>query len=110
MKIAFDFDGTITAHPVLLNLLAWALHGAGHEVIVLTAAAGELPKDKRPAEVTQRLRKYGFFCPHTLACVEGMEKGLWCKEHNVDVVIDDDDAYLWTIREHSPKTLRLQVV
>lgn len=109
MKIAFDFDGTITAHPQRMNALACSFHNAGFTVVVLTAAAGELPPANRPAEVARRLRRYGFSCPHELACVEGCDKGRWCAENGVDVVIDDDKSYLKLIGAASPKTLRLRV-
>jgi len=109
MKIAFDFDGTITAHPQRMNLLAQMLQLAGTHVVVLTAAAGELPADQRPAEVAKRLLRYGFTCPHELACVEGHAKGEWCKANQVDVIIDDDAGYLERIRRDSPQTLRLKV-
>lgn len=109
MKVAFDFDGTITAHPQRMNALACALHNAGCSIVVLTAAAGELPPEQRPAEVAGRLMRYGFTCPHKLACVEGADKGKWCKENRVDIVIDDDKNYLRRIADASPNTLRLQV-
>lgn len=109
MKVAFDFDGTISSHPRKMNELAVALHEVGHEIVVLTAGAGELPAPQRPAEMAKRIKQYGFHVPHLLACVEGWQKGEWCRLHSVDVVLDDSSEYLSLIAKESPSTMRLQV-
>lgn len=110
MKIAFDFDGTISAHSFAPDALALALHASGHQIVVLTAAAGELKPADRPAEVARRLQHYGFLCLHELACVESHKKGHWCKVNQVDWLIDDSPDVLARVRQCSPTTICLQVL
>lgn len=90
MNIAIDFDGTISRSPRLLLQLAQALRNSGHRVIILTAAAGELPPTLRPAEVGKRLSHLGWseFIPH-IRCCESCEKPDICWDQRIDILIDD---------------------
>ena len=108
MKIAIDHDGTISGHPAQFNEWMKSLvELGGHEVIVLTAGAGEKPKDERPAEMMRRRNSRGFHKgTHftALACVEGSEKGQWCSDNGVQIAIDDEIGYLRDIAAKSPGT------
>lgn len=90
MKIAFDLDGTITRHPDLMTKMAMGFIRAGIDVFVLTAAAGELAPEQRPAEVRKRLDAIGWRGVPAV-CVESSEKPAYCKANSVDVLIDDTD-------------------
>jgi len=88
MKIAFDWDGTITRHPRVLIDLATSLQNQGHDVFILTAAAGEFPPDKRPAEVARRVASYG--ASHLpIVCIESSQKPVYCAANGVHLLIDD---------------------
>lgn len=92
MKIAIDLDGTITANRKIGDF-GVALRKSGFDVVVLTAAAGELPKELRLKEVRRRLDAMGF--NDLLAvCVESYEKPEWCLKNGVDILIDDTEFEL----------------
>lgn len=107
MNIAIDFDGTISRSPRLLLQLAQALRNSGHSVIILTAAAGELPPEKRPREVAHRLIKLGLgWQPYlkSIVCCESHEKPAICKGTPIHLLIDDTRFKL------EPPTLQLAPV
>lgn len=109
--IAIDFDGTITRHQLKYRALSSGLVNLGWHVTVLTAGAGELPREDRPREIARRLASIGFgHGTHysLIACVEGGEKGFWCRDHNVDFAIDDETNRLKDITSRSPRTVCLQ--
>lgn len=88
MKVAIDLDGTLGKHTRVLLPLANSLLRDGHEVFVLTAAAGELAPQFRPPEVARRLRAIG--CGHLrFVCLESKEKPHYCESNSVDLLIDD---------------------
>lgn len=61
---------------------------AKNTVLILTAAAGELPPDMRPAEVARRLASLG--AGHIpFQCLESAEKPTYCQSNGVDILIDD---------------------
>lgn len=105
LKIAIDLDGTISQRPLFFFELAGLFSGSGHTVIVLTAAAGELPAAERPAEVAKRLMKHGFRAPHELVCIESREKGEWCNLNNVNLLFDDDPKVVADVEVKSPRTV-----
>lgn len=111
MKIAFDLDGTISRNPALFYQLQIPLVREGHKVVVLTAAAGELLPDQRPAEVYRRLTGIGFHClPEQIVCCEGWEKGQKCRELGVNLLVDDSDDVIARVRSESPGTLVFKIV
>jgi hypothetical protein len=93
MLIAFDLDGTISKYPEKMLALACCLSGSGCDVFVLTAAAGELRKEDRPAEVRRRLLKLGWGGFRAVCC-ESSEKPERCKALGVDFLIDDTEFKL----------------
>lgn len=109
MLIAFDFDGTISQFPKRMNKLALSLDAAGHRIVILTAGAAHLPVHERPAKMAALARECNFTCPHELVCVAKYDKGKWCNQHKVDVIIDDELEVLHCVGRDSPTTMRLQV-
>jgi len=87
MKIAVDFDGTITAHPKKLTVMMEALTYL-HDVLILTACAGEFPIDQRLEEAKRRVREYDLQAFRVVWC-ETSEKIDYCVAHQVDILIDD---------------------
>jgi hypothetical protein len=110
MLIAFDLDGTISRNPGLFYLIHNSLSKTGDRVVVLTAAAGELPPNQRPAEVYRRLTNMGFHTlPEHIVCCEGWEKGVKCRELGVNLLVDDSDDVIQRVRQDSPGTLVFKV-
>lgn len=108
MIIAVDLDGTLGRFPnELLALLQPHLRNA--RVLVLTAAAGELPKHLRPAEVRRRLDKLGLQQLIDVVCLESSEKGEFCARNKVDFLIDDDTNVVSLVKSQSPSTICLQI-
>lgn len=88
MKIAFDLDGTLGRYPIQLGEMAKSLQETGHDVFVLTAAAGEHPPENRPDVVRGRLRAIGLGFLNPI-CVEEIQKANYCDQNGVDILIDD---------------------
>jgi hypothetical protein len=88
MNIAIDLDGTITKAPDVFRAIISSFLLTGHNVTVLTAAAGELSPEARPAEVRKRLGALQI--PFTnLICCESHEKPAIVQSANMHLVIDD---------------------
>ena len=69
----------------------------GHTVLILTARLKSWFQD--PYALSRDwLKKYGFPFEELVADVE--EKGAYCREHAVDVLIDDNLTHLRSAREH----------
>ena len=69
----------------------------GHTVLILTARLKSWFSD--PFALSRDwLQKYGFPFSELVADVE--EKGAYCREHAVDVLIDDNLTHLRSAREH----------
>ena len=88
MKIAFDFDGTITAYPQAFEALVPILKKGGAELVILTACAGEFPEHLRQTEAERRLASFGFEDIPVVWC-HTAKKPAWCRKHNVDILVDD---------------------
>lgn len=112
LVVAIDFDGTISRHPGALGAMGNMLINSGYStIVVLTAGAGELPARDRPAEIKRRLSALGLREGQhysLIACVEGHEKGAWCRDHAVNILIDDETGRLNDVRAKSPRTVCLQ--
>lgn len=90
MKIAIDLDGTAFKFPVTFTSLALSLIAGGADVVFLTAAAGELSPEDRPAEVGRRvLKRLPLLKLVPIFCVDERNKGSWLSQNNFDLVIDD---------------------
>lgn len=88
MKVAIDLDDTLTKYPHQICALARALKNSGHDVFVLTACAGELPPQDRPAEARRRVDNIGLRDIHVVWC-DSSAKPKYCKDHSVNMIIDD---------------------
>ena len=71
--------------------------GEGHTVLILTARLKSWFQDPYALSL-HWLKKYGFPFEELVADVE--EKGAYCREHAVDVLIDDNLTHLRSAREH----------
>ena len=87
MIVAVDLDGTLSKYPRQLKTLIECLVQCGQEVFMLTACAGELPEEERPAEARRRVRAYGVTIP-VIWC-HTHEKPEVCRQRSVDLLIDD---------------------
>jgi hypothetical protein len=86
MKVALDIDGTISEHPELFALLSASLRAAGHVVVILTY------RDPERAELTRRqLAGWRIEFDQILFAPSLHGKGELCREHGIDVFIDDQD-------------------
>lgn len=114
MMVGIDFDGTITRYPEALKKIANDIMRDGlNVVVILTAAAGELLMCDRPVEVRRRVNRLGWqdgvhYCE--IHCCEGHEKGKYCKENNIDLMIDDSREYLDRVKRESPSTICLLIL
>lgn len=111
MIFAFDLDGTLSRHPASYRRLMASLRESDGDVIVLTAAAGELPPEKRPAEVIRRLAMLGIFYNlhyDRLICCETRDKGRICAEEHVAFIFDDSPEVVELVRKESVITVPLQ--
>jgi hypothetical protein len=62
MKIAFDFDGTITKNPTLFKVLIESLQSSHHDVYLISGTSEE-----KRAELLSELRDYGIsFSSHSI--------------------------------------------
>lgn len=82
MRIAIDYDGTISAAPSLFLAFIRAALAAGHEVVCVTMREPNQPVDSVPCEVIYTsCEKKGFF----------MERS----GHHVDIWIDDHPEFIF---------------
>jgi hypothetical protein len=89
MKIAVDFDGTITAHPGTIPSLMWVLgQNPDTTVFILTACAGELPLEFRQEEAEMRVKEFGLGAFPVVWC-DTSDKIAYCAANQVDILIDD---------------------
>jgi len=126
MNFAIDIDDTLSAHPVTLTRLIEmiAIDGFSHTVVLLTGGIVENVNDcgfkinlKQRVEQVEALMGYtGLLGCDVVSCMGvtvtevGMLKARYCKEHNIDVFIDDSQLYCSIVLQGSPKTMVLQVV
>ena len=95
MRFAFDMDGTLTAHPVVLGAMMRALRAAGHEVFILTATG----TDSGRRAQAESLGLSGAFdelivCPGPTFEEAGPQKGDACRARRIDLMVDDQPYYL----------------
>ena len=103
MRIAIDLDGTAFKWPREFSQLVLTLVVGGADVVFLTAAAGELPPQERPAEVARRVAKrLPLLTQVAIACVEECHKGDWLTAHGFDMIIDDKQVVSRTCLQLAP--------
>jgi len=104
MTIAFDLWETLTERPKEFYEMMVALKSKGHKVIVLTSIPPIEPDDAR----LNMLKEVGIVDNFDeIIKVFNGEKGKPCKEHNIDILIDNDLGMLKNVRELSPNTICL---
>lgn len=110
MKFAFDLDGTITKHPEAVFDMMSAVEKGGHQVVVLTA----VPQGEQPGRRLDMLRAAGgAWWENFMVEVpddHGVSKAEWCRDHGVDVLVDNQPENMEALKRISPDTLRLLVV
>ena len=97
MLVAVDLDNTIDTNPKEFQSLTTALRAAGHVVVILTGTTEHaVTQDvwRRKAEYLQELGCSECWDEMTvLANLADPDypnrKGVWCKEHGVDILIDN---------------------
>lgn len=94
LTFAIDIDGTISADPSAFCDLMCALKAGGNIVCILTGTGKGGPSGATMQSKLDYLQSVGVTkCWDNIALVTGdipMQKALWCQQHNVDVVIDND--------------------
>lgn len=103
MKIAIDLDGTAFAWPLEFRDLILTLIRGGAKVVLLTAAAGELPPEQRPKEVARRVSERLLFHDVPIVCCGSHEKGEWMTRNRFDMIIDDNSPPGWRGLHLMPK-------
>jgi hypothetical protein len=109
LKIGFDLHGVINEYPKFFARLSRALVRDGNEVHIITG-------NKRTKEFQREIDSYGFQYTHFFSITEFHEKkktkirwvknhpfmdeyqwdrtkGDYCRKHQIDMHIDDTDAY-----------------
>lgn len=95
MKVALDVDGTISEHPELFALLSASLRAAGHPVVVLTY------RDPDRVEHTRmQLAGWGITYDEIVFATSLSSKGELCRQHSIDVFIDDQDECIVGVPEN----------
>jgi uncharacterized HAD superfamily protein len=101
MRIALDFDGTITEHPEFFRALANGMRSQGHEIVILTYRHHALLPLMR-----EQLTEWGIECDRFQFCHRQEDKGMWCETLGIDIFFEDTDACIGPV---SSRTLVLKV-
>ncbi|MFO0824267.1 MAG: hypothetical protein U0792_14335 [Gemmataceae bacterium] len=101
MRVAFDFDGTITEHPEFFRVLSVALRASGNEVLVLTYRHPALR-----SVMAEQLAAWGIEFDRMQFAHSQQDKAIWCEKLGVDVFFEDNDACLLPV---SSRTLVMKV-
>jgi hypothetical protein len=119
MKAAIDIDGTLTAHPGVVLTLANALRAAGWDVVFLTGCIypgpGKADAAGMEADRRKQLAGYGADSFAVRVCVGrtlvevATLKGVYCRDEDVHLLVDNDGLYCRTVRHMAPGTLVLRV-
>lgn len=113
MKIAIDIDNTITANPTFFRLFIENQLKAGNEVHVLTGSVANAEADmSSPPDRVEQLARLGITTYTRLVQITrkmqhpdiGIGKGAYCRDNEIDMIIEDDDLYVKEISRASPGT------
>jgi len=83
MRVALDFDGTITEHPEFFRVLAVALRAVGSEVIILTYRHPALR-----SVMAEQLVAWGIEYNRFQFAKSQSDKAFWCEALNSTVSLD----------------------
>lgn len=116
-KIALDIHGVIDAEPEFFSWLSHHLHMKGWEVHIVTG--GRLIHNKNHLfkwnikwdhfySITDHHIELGTpivpGCPDGQVCIEdrtwNMAKGLYCREHDISILVDDSLMYKKYLRSY----------
>ncbi len=125
MKVCFDIDGTITAHPEFFSLLSHAVRRAGGEVYVVTSRTRTVETKRATRE---ELRELGIEYDHLYILHDRSEaericpfnnldwyekyifqKTIYCKANRVDIYFDDEEKVISLFRQFLPEVQVFQV-
>ena len=119
MIIAFDLDGTISAHPLACAAMSHALRAAGWKSVVLTGAIhGSIQSNPqwRANQLHDLNWHVGVDFDELLIAVSGSvegvaeEKGIYLRDNSVQIFLDDTLMYCETVKRLSPGTMTLRVM
>ena len=100
MLVAVDLDNTIDTNPKEFQSLMAALRAAGHVVTILTGTTEHAATEVIWQEKANYLKQLGLgACWDEMTVLADLyladypnRKGVWCKEHGVDILIDNSKA------------------
>ena len=92
MHFAFDYDDTITISPIFFAAVIRSLYDSGHRITILTDF-DEHFRSYRESELASNNIPY-----HDLIITS--EKDKYCREKDIDFLIDDDTDYFKTVKPH----------
>ncbi len=113
MRIGIDFDGTITDNPEFFSRFTRALK---HTDVVYIISSCDKRSESVLRKTTERkkrkLREWNISYSKLLFALEPIpyNKARMCREHRVDVMIDDDHRNLKKIQKDCKATACLQYI
>lgn len=117
MTFCIDLDGTISAAPVAMGAMMGALMQAGHRVYILTGAVDPNTEGAKVEGRERQLFEMGIvkgvhyvgvhvFVSPSVQWISD-QKGVFCRDHNAVMFIDDSPMYLDSVMVIAPNTFRL---
>jgi len=125
LKVCFDVDGTITAHPEFFSLLSHAVRKSGGEVFVVTSRTRTI-ETKRATK--QELSELGIIYSHLFILHDQIEaericpfsnfdwyqkyifqKLVYCKANRIDIYFDDETKVIELFKQFLPEVQVFQV-
>ncbi len=119
LRIGIDIDGTITDNPDFFRRFIENQLEAGNEVHIITGGTQGREGDfSSPEHRVRQLRSFGITaCTALIQFTRrikdpyiGISKGEYCLRHDIDLMIDNDPAYLEEIVRISPRTQVLLMI
>ena len=111
MKIAIDIDGVITNNPKFFSNFIRNQTRGGNEIFILTS---RLINDETKTDKNRVLQLSKMQITEYAKLVSivrdkqypdcGIGKGEFCRDNDIDLIIEDDKNYLTEIKRISPKT------
>ncbi len=92
MRVALDFDGTITEHPEFFRVLSAALQAQGHEIIILTYRHPALR-----SVMAEQLTAWGISFTRFQFAHSQQDKSVWCEVLGIDVFFEDSDECIFPV-------------
>jgi hypothetical protein len=111
MRIAVDIDGTLSREPDNIRELMKNLMHGRNRVIVLTGCLYDQPSEeerikqlegfgvRKGVHYTELIRVPGFTHKQV-----SYGKATYCRDTQIDIILEDDDEYISDINQMSPRT------